>query len=911
LNADTKPRMNPAAAGTPPSATFFERIAHTILARHRDALPDLRRIVVLLPNHHAIQPLAQALVQIAHVPALLLPRMTTLQAWAESVPLDAPLIPDSRRAAALYQALRERRWFTDADLWGITRELLSLMDDLTQHAVTLPATEEDFIAQLEAAYQARRNAPLQFEARVVHELWYAMSASSEMDAARAYQSRLAALVEEAAAPLFALATSDLSAPEERFFEAYAKQAPVTRFDLRQMILEAPDCAALSTLLPDDAGIALREQAGTLYAHHPDAALNSRHCVRLFGAHSLEEEARAADTQVRRWLIEGRKEIALVAQDRITARRVRALLERAGVLVQDETGWTFSTLSVSTVVMRWLDALQSDFYHEDLLDLFKSPFIFADQQENWRKQAVFQLEELIRRHSIAQNLDAFLELTADAPEAQAALVRLQNAAQLLEKNSSPLAGWLAALHQSLNGLGVLQGLERDAAGVDLLRSLQLWREELQEDATRFSRTEWRHWLMQQLDANTFGDASIESPVLLTSLAATRWRSFDGVILLGADAAHLPSLESNGTWFNDAVRAALGLPTTQTCLNRQRDDLLGLLALNGSILATWQKTQKGEENLLSPYLEMLRAVHQLAYGDDLEDRELRGLIGRAEVGTTPYPLPHPASMPAPAIPPAAVPRRFSANSYNSLVACPYQFYARYLLQLNELDEVQEGVEKRDYGDLLHRVLHRFHEKYPVLSSLPRPALEDALYNLSREGFAHLIGLDYSAHAWLMRWFRMIPDYLDKQLSAERDGWRYFGGEIAFEVPLADDLALHGRIDRLDAKDGTLRVLDYKTSNASALKGKLKEAGEDVQLAAYAYAKRAESAAFVAIDRDEVAEIAPPHDLNWLAKANAERLIAVAEALRAGAPLPAHGIDSACDHCEMRGLCRKNDWETQNGL
>ena len=89
-------------------------------------------------------------------------------------------------------------------------------------------------------------------------------------------------------------------------------------------------------------------------------------------------------QVRLWLQAGKRDIAIVAQDRVAARRMRALLERAEILVADETGWTFATLSVSTVLDRWLTALQSDFYHVDLLDLLKSPFIFADMAASERK-----------------------------------------------------------------------------------------------------------------------------------------------------------------------------------------------------------------------------------------------------------------------------------------------------------------------------------------------------------------------------------------------------------------------------------------------------------------------------------------------------------------------------------------------
>ncbi|MDE2309336.1 MAG: hypothetical protein KGL01_00740, partial [Betaproteobacteria bacterium] len=337
------------------SAVFFDSVARHILAQHKNEIPDLRRAVVLLPNYHVAQPLARALAGAAGAPTLLLPRMVTLNDWAQSVQITATIVPDTCRATALYQALRARRWFADADLWGITSELLGLLDELTQHHVTLPQDEEDFLAQLECAYQARRNAAMQFEARVVHELWYAMSAGGELDAARAYQQHLARLAQQADAPLYVLLASALAAPEARFLEAYAEHAPVRVFDLREMAKQEAGCAVLQTLSPQWERVGLRDQAARLREHFPHAALTQR--LRLYGAHSLEQEARAAEVQVRRWLLASKQSIALVAQDRLVARRVRALLERAGVLVRDETGWTLSTLAVSTVLMRWLDALQ--------------------------------------------------------------------------------------------------------------------------------------------------------------------------------------------------------------------------------------------------------------------------------------------------------------------------------------------------------------------------------------------------------------------------------------------------------------------------------------------------------------------------------------------------------------------------
>jgi ATP-dependent helicase/nuclease subunit B len=897
------------------SAVFFDSVARHILAQLAHEIPDLRGAMVLLPNYHVAQPLVQALSAAAGLPALLLPQMVTLNDWVLSIPLATPIQPDTQRITALYQALRERRWFADADLWSLSRELLGLMDDLTRHHVALPESADEFSQQLAEAYQARSGQSMQFEARVVHELWYAMVAGGELDGVRAYQQRLALLAQQVDTPLYVLLTSNLAAPEARFLEACRAHVPVTVFDLREMVVDVPNCALLSRSLQHAAESADLRSDAALLQKQPDAALTQR--LRLFGAHSLEQEARAAEVQVRRWLLAGKQNIALVAQDRLVARRVRALLERAGVLVRDETGWTFSTLAVSTVLMRWLDALQSDFYYQDLLDLLKSPFIFADQEASARKQAVYQLEQLVRKHGVASHLDAFFDLAHGEKDVQVALARLRQAADVLRRNSYTLSGWLRALDNSLSILGVLQGLAADMAGAQLLQVLQTWQQELAADNTRFSRAEWRHWLAQQLDAHTFRDSSIDSPVLLTHLAATRWRSFDAVLLLGADASHLPSTDNGSVWFNDAVRNTLGLPTRECQLAQQRDDLLALLAMNDTVLATWQASKSDEKNLLSPHLEMLRALHELAYGDDLAERGLGALLEGAQVRVSEdrgqrtedrwqVGLPLLAEMPRPVVPHSLIPRRISASGYNSLVACPYQFYARHMLRLNELDEVREGVEKRDYGEWTHDILHRFNQHFPVLNEHTRAALEEALQHISSEVFAPTVERDYLARAWLLRWQQAIPAYLDAQLKSEAEGWRYQNGEVPFELPLTEELTLHGRIDRVDSQaEGVVRVLDYKMMDATRLRNKLKEPGEDVQLACYAHVYEADEAAFISIEKDKVIAVAPPQDVAELAQANIERLLAVFAQMRLGAAMPAHGVDEACVYCEMRGLCRKSEW------
>lgn len=913
------------------SPAFYLSVAQKILTDH--APPDLRGVIILLPNYHAAQPLAQALIEQAGRPALLLPEMLTLSDWAERIPLAAD--SDIQRIAMLYQTLRDNGWFADADLWSLSRELLALIDELTEHHVALPLSQEAFSAQLVAAYAARSGVSLQFEARVVHELWYAMAGDSTTDSVRVRQQRLLQIAAQISQPLYVLQTSAPSAPEAAFLQHCAERVAVTVFDMRVMVRESGRHALLGCALQRDAEQTdLRIDAQRLQAQ---AGARLAGSLRLFAANGLEQEARGAELQIRRWLLEGKRSIAVVVQDRLAARRVRALLERAQVQVQDESGWTFATLSVSTVLMTWLEALQNDFYYQDVLDLLKSPFLFADEksqqpsspsqageetdeslrepQVNARKQAAYLFEQMVRKQGVVSTLDAYLATSTEA-ELTRALARLRQAAAVLPKGRVTLSLWLVALRNSLEILGVLSAWADDAAGQQLLQLLGQWREELQDDKTRCSFAEWKRWLSQQLDLNTFRDMSVESPVRFTHLAATRWRRFDAVLLLGCDAKHLPA-PGNSLWFNDAVRAALGLPLSRVKQDEVRDDVLSLLALNDEVLVTWQAQQNGEPNMLSPYFEMLRALHVLAYGDDLAAKELAGSIAFSAVRNSACALPAATRRPLPVLPTDLLPQRISPSGYNSLVACPYQFYARHALRLNDLDEVREDIDKRDYGTWVHAALQRFHDEHPVLSNEDVATLAPALQQISEQVFADALAHDYLAHAWLTRWVQMIPAYLDWQLTHEQAGWRYHAAEEPFELQVMEDLVLRGRIDRVDrTADGAECVLDYKTQNVNVLKGKLREPGEDVQLACYAAVRDAAATAFVSLE-GKVSDVAPPplrdiaegDEVSVLARLNLERLQQVYVQMRAGIALPANGAESACAYCEMRGLCRVGSWEDSN--
>ncbi|MDE2565691.1 MAG: PD-(D/E)XK nuclease family protein, partial [Burkholderiales bacterium] len=274
------------------------------------------------------------------------------------------------------------------------------------------------------------------------------------------------------------------------------------------------------------------------------------------------------------------------------------------------------------------------------------------------------------------------------------------------------------------------------------------------------------------------------------------------------------------------------------------------------------------------------------------------------TRPWPR-RPVPRPQPRAP-EALPGTLSASQLEALRQCPYRFYARAVLGLDEPEELEAELAKRDYGTWLHAVLHRFHSRRDAT----RPdalQLQEAADEATRT-----LALDEAELLPYRAAFEALaPAYLAWLGAREAQGLRWHSGETAHEVapPALGGLRLRGRIDRLDHGPGRARaLLDYKTGSAQALRRRVKEPLEDTQLAFYAALLGGDEhlgAAYLALD-DAGAPLEIEHPaVHHSAAALLPALAGEWARLRQGTPMPALGEGAVCETCEARGLCRRDHW------
>jgi ATP-dependent helicase/nuclease subunit B len=312
------------------------------------------------------------------------------------------------------------------------------------------------------------------------------------------------------------------------------------------------------------------------------------------------------------------------------------------------------------------------------------------------------------------------------------------------------------------------------------------------------------------------------IQVMGLLESRNLDFDQVYILGVNEGILPQISISPSFIPDSIRRAHGLPVieNQDAISAYMFYRLLQRAEKISLVynAQTDDTNTGEPSRFLRQLEY-ESGYQFNYLQQQQnistesktmvqiekDPQVMAILNKYLTGET----------------------RLSATALTTYINCPLQFFYKYVARIEEPKEVAENVEANIIGLMLHWMLETFYselmkadkeitksriiEQRKNIPALAERAYAKIVFNNEQHKVAHN-GMQKVVLAIVEEYAHIILDYDENHAPFEIIALEK-KDQIAFNFDVngvPKSISLYGIIDRIDQKNGVVRIVDYKTGN-----------------------------------------------------------------------------------------------------
>ncbi len=526
-------------------------------------------------------------------------------------------------------------------------------------------------------------------------------------------------------------------------------------------------------------------------------------VRLAEFATPADEAQGIAIALREALETPARTAALITPDRALAERVVAHLKRWGVNADDSGGRPLSVMPAGTLILAVAGVAAERFAPVALLSLLKHPLVMAGEGRlAWLKGA--------------RSLDLALRGPRPAPGLAGIAAFLAGGDDRVRGISGTASTWWSDVSPLFKPLEAAFAAPKPAL-VDLLDAVRATIEMLAGDAV-WSGVAGRaaSQIFADLGASAaegpldfdaaalvplleqlLGEIAVRPPqgghprISIWGLLEARLQSADLVICGGLNEGVWPASATPDPWLAPKVRIELGLGGLDRRVGLAAHDLA--TALGGrDVLLTRAKRDARSPTILSRFVLRLEAM---LGGIDPETRIVT-LAQAIDSHDGPAQL---VARPAPSPPAASRPKVISVTDVDRLKADPFAFYAKSMLRVSALDDVDGDPTAAWRGNLIHAIFDKWFRE----DKLHPAKLVERVTSLFDDAGMHPV----TRAMWQPRLMEAI-NWIAEQVAADKASGR---AVIASEIKGSADIAgvrLKGVADRIDSTDGLLAIVDYKT-------------------------------------------------------------------------------------------------------
>jgi len=173
-------------------------------------------------------------------------------------------------------------------------------------------------------------------------------------------------------------------------------------------------------------------------------------------------------------------------------------------------------------------------------------------------------------------------------------------------------------------------------------------------------------------------------------------------------------------------------------------------------------------------------------------------------------------------------FSASNLTTFIRCPLAFYLTYIEKLEQIESVDENIENKVVGTIIHAILQAVFDNIEKDQSKAIAIIDAAIADLDKiTNHAFLNNEDISKADITRGKLYLATEVVKRNVLAYLNiskkefltqDIQVVGNEVVFHVPLSTsfgEVILKGAIDRIDVRDHKVTILDYKTGKVDPKK------------------------------------------------------------------------------------------------
>ena len=533
-------------------------------------------------------------------------------------------------------------------------------------------------------------------------------------------------------------------------------------------------------------------------------------IHLINCDDVRHEAKTIALIMRETLETENKTAALVTVDRNLSRRVISELKKWNIEADDSAGQPLSLTHIGVYFRLIAEAVVQNNMTAKIA-LLKYPYTSCGNKSSSFKSAVYDLEMALRKEkkltSEQQNLlDNFEQ-------------RLQPLTELYENPTVNLKKMLIAhieVAQNLADTDVKTGdkiiwkNDDGSAAAEFFSTFIGKSEELGDIASN----DYLPFLVTVMtEKNVRSRYGYHPRIKILGPIEARLTNYDRVIIGEVNENIWPKLPKADMWMSRPMKAEFKMQQSERSIGVSAADFAHLLNAPEVFVTRAQKID-GTPTDKSRWWLRLETVLAAIFGSDDEQKKKYEFIYQEpysqwakNLERCDSPCPVKAPQPRPEL--KYRPRKLSATQVEILMRDPYSIYAKEILKLVPLDDLDRGEEVFDFGNMVHKVLEDFNNQY---NGEYYP--ENAAEILMKAGLRQFAENNVSEEMQTF-WKPQLKAMIDMVVKRERE-YRHLLAKVNSEVKgemvfkqKGGDFVISAKADRIDeTKDGCLNIIDYKT-------------------------------------------------------------------------------------------------------